>query len=165
MPPPKPGAISERLVEEPDDRNDYGEQDDHHDETQQRVAPDLPLFRAVHLVPIRLRPDLQEMPPTFAFLSAVPHGKKRTHIGCTQAVHMPREDAAAKARRLLAEGRVTVRTITTDQIVAEVRGDSARAYSTRWDPGGWHCDCDALSRCSHVRAVQLITLEPKETRP
>ena len=72
-----------------------------------------------------------------------------------------REDAATKARRLLAEGRVTVRTITADEIVAEVRGDSARTYSTRYDPSGWACTCDARSRCSHVRAVMLITLEPK----
>ena len=77
-PTPRPGATPGRLVEKPDGRNDYGEQDDHHDETQQRVTPDLALFRAVHLVPIRFRSDLQEMPPTFALLAAVPHAMKRT---------------------------------------------------------------------------------------
>ena len=76
-----------------------------------------------------------------------------------------REDAASKARRLLAEGRVTMRVITTDEIVAEVRGDSARTHSTGWDPGGWYCDCDARSRCSHVRAVQLVVLEPTGRTP
>lgn len=73
---------------------------------------------------------------------------------------MMREDAATKARRLLSEGRVTIGLLSDDEIRAEVRGDSARTYAVIWSPGGWSCPCDALSRCSHVRAVQLVTLEP-----
>jgi uncharacterized Zn finger protein len=69
-----------------------------------------------------------------------------------------RESAAVKARRLLGEG--TIRRVGTDVIVARVRGDSAREYLVSWDPAGWACPCDALGRCSHVIAVQLVVLEP-----
>jgi uncharacterized Zn finger protein len=77
---------------------------------------------------------------------------------------VPREDARGKARRLLAEGRVTLRRIGPDAIVAHVRGDSAKVYAVCWDPSGWFCPCDAAGRCSHILAVQLITLEPLPTR-
>jgi uncharacterized Zn finger protein len=77
---------------------------------------------------------------------------------------MPREGAALKARRLLSEGRVTLRRIGPDAIVARVRGDSAREYLVVWDPTGWHCPCDAAGRCSHVLAVQLVVLEPLPTK-
>ena len=76
---------------------------------------------------------------------------------------MPRETTADKAARLLAQGRVTVRRVADDAIVCRIRGDSARVYSTGWDPSGWFCNCEAGAlrrRCSHVRAVQLIALEP-----
>jgi hypothetical protein len=74
---------------------------------------------------------------------------------------MPRESAAVKAIRLLSSGRVVVRHVSDVAIVANVRGDSARIYSVSWSPEGWHCPCDAAStRCSHVQAVQLCTLEP-----
>jgi uncharacterized Zn finger protein len=71
------------------------------------------------------------------------------------------ENATTKAERLLAHGRVTIRTITDGVIEASVRGDAARQYVVGWDPRGWYCDCEALSRCSHIRAVQLVTLEPR----
>jgi hypothetical protein len=46
---------------------------------------------------------------------------------------MPREDAATKARRLLAEGRLTVRVLSEHLIEARVRGDSRlnRALGSR----------------------------------
>ena len=74
---------------------------------------------------------------------------------------MTREDAATKARRLLAEGRITLRHIGDDLVRADVRGDTARIYAVAWSPAGWSCDCDAISRCSHIRSVQLVTLEPR----
>jgi uncharacterized Zn finger protein len=77
---------------------------------------------------------------------------------------MPREDAVAKARRLLAEGRVVVLSVDETQTHAVVRGDSAELYSVWWRPGSWTCTCSALSRCSHVRAVQLCTLDPTSAR-
>jgi uncharacterized Zn finger protein len=70
------------------------------------------------------------------------------------------ENAQAKARRLCAEGRVTVRTVTDLAIVAKVRGDSAAVYHVTWSPGGWSCSCPSLRRCSHIGAVQLCTLAP-----
>jgi hypothetical protein len=76
-----------------------------------------------------------------------------------------REDAAAKARRILGEGRVN----------ADVRGDGA-VYSTGRDAHGWWCSCanddagvlvkfanEAKGRCSHLLAVGLIVaVEPRE---
>jgi uncharacterized Zn finger protein len=71
---------------------------------------------------------------------------------------MPREDAQTKARRLVSEGRVTIRRIRDDLIAAHVRGDTAEVYAVTLEPDGWSCGCPALGRCSHVRAVQLVTL-------
>ena len=71
-----------------------------------------------------------------------------------------REDAATKARRLLGEGRLTLRVLEEDEIVATVRGDSARIHTVHWDSDGWSDDCDAVGKCSHIRALQLVVLEP-----
>jgi len=77
-----------------------------------------------------------------------------------------REDAQTKARRLAAEGRVTVRHVSDDAITATVRGDSARCYWVTWSPTGWVCPCDSVGArpCSHIRSVQLTTLEPLSTK-
>ncbi len=75
-----------------------------------------------------------------------------------------REDFAAKARRLLAEGRVTIRRVgfaSADYatVIADVRGDSAEVYTVAYAPkGGWSCTCPARSRCSHGQAVMLVTV-------
>jgi hypothetical protein len=71
-----------------------------------------------------------------------------------------REDAQTKAARLAGSGRCIVRRVADDSIVANVRGDSAMVYIVTWSPAGWSCSCAALGRCSHIRAVQLVTLEP-----
>jgi hypothetical protein len=74
---------------------------------------------------------------------------------------VPRENAAAKARRLLAEGRVTIIRVDGSQVDALVRGDSAQNYLVQHRPGWWTCPCDALSTlCSHVQAVMLVTVVP-----
>jgi uncharacterized Zn finger protein len=70
------------------------------------------------------------------------------------------EDAAMKARRLLAEGRLILRIISDDLIRANVRGDSAKVYAVRWTPSGWSCPCEAVGRCSHIMATMLVVLEP-----
>jgi len=76
------------------------------------------------------------------------------------------ENAAAKGRRLLVEGRV--RLIEVDEagghVVADVRGDSARIYAVIYGAGdGWRCDCPTYGVCSHIRAVQLVVaVEPRE---
>lgn len=71
---------------------------------------------------------------------------------------------------MLVEGRVRVVEASEDDghVQAEVRSDSARVYVVTFqtDDGGWSCGCAARGVCSHVRAVQLVTvLEPREERP
>lgn len=62
-----------------------------------------------------------------------------------------REDAAGKARRLLAEGRVYVVRIDGAHVDAVVRGASAELYHVRHDGDEWSCTCPAVGpRCSHV---------------
>jgi uncharacterized Zn finger protein len=79
---------------------------------------------------------------------------------------VPRESAHEKGVRLAGSGRLTLRRLEEDVIVAKVRGDSARIYSTGWTPAGWFCTCPFGENaspgraCSHVRALQLVVLEP-----
>ena len=73
---------------------------------------------------------------------------------------MPRENAALKARRLLTEGRLVVKIANERVIAATVRGDSGEVYRVGADPGDWYCSCPALSRCSHIQALMLVTLRP-----
>jgi uncharacterized Zn finger protein len=80
-----------------------------------------------------------------------------------------RETVAVKARRLLVEGRVRIVAASEDDghVAAEVRGDTARVYAVSFDAGdgGWSCSCAARTGCSHVRALQLVTVvEPRESR-
>jgi uncharacterized Zn finger protein len=71
-----------------------------------------------------------------------------------------REDAATKARRLLAEGRCYVVRVSGDHVDAVIRGDT-ELHHIRHDGGSWGCTCPAGNigsrRCSHIRALQLIT--------
>jgi uncharacterized Zn finger protein len=71
---------------------------------------------------------------------------------------MPRENAATKARRLLAEGRLDVRYRQGRDVRATVRGDSAEVYSVGHEPGRWWCTCPALGACSHLKALQLVVV-------
>jgi uncharacterized Zn finger protein len=69
----------------------------------------------------------------------------------------PRENAAAKARRLLTEGRVTITRVDGSAVDAIVRGDSG-FHLVQHRPGSWTCPCDAVGAlCSHVKAVRLVT--------
>jgi hypothetical protein len=70
-----------------------------------------------------------------------------------------RENAAAKSRRLLTEGRLRVLAVELDgwRCRAEVRGDSGAIYDVGRDPGaGWFCSCPAVRPCSHDFALQLV---------
>jgi hypothetical protein len=73
-----------------------------------------------------------------------------------------RETSEAKARRLLADGRVTVLRADDDTglIVAEVQGDSRTHRTLRQPTGRWQCDCPAFAQfhrnCSHLLSVQRI---------
>jgi len=71
---------------------------------------------------------------------------------------MPRESAFTKARRLLAEGRITIRRADDRTLTAEVRGDSAHVYHTGFERE-WYCSCAHAApstKCSHVLALMLI---------
>ena len=71
-----------------------------------------------------------------------------------------RENAQAKGRRLLAEGRLVVDAVLGDAITAHCRGDSGEVYDCGYERGGWYCHCPALTRCSHMIALQLVTVAP-----
>jgi len=71
-----------------------------------------------------------------------------------------RESAFVKGRRLLVEGRVVVRLADSQTIRAMVRGDSGEWYRTSYERGGWACSCPCIGRCSHLIALQLVTIRP-----
>lgn len=74
---------------------------------------------------------------------------------------MPRENAAAKGRRLLTEARVRVlEAHEHDNVYAfEVRGDSAAIYTVvHDDSGGWDCNCPTRGTCSHLVACMLVVV-------
>jgi hypothetical protein len=81
---------------------------------------------------------------------------------------MPRETITEKAARLAGTGRITLRLLSDEAIVAQVRGDSAKVYRTGWDPAGWFCSCEGSAfshrACSHIRSVMLVVLEPIPTK-
>jgi uncharacterized Zn finger protein len=68
-----------------------------------------------------------------------------------------RENAAAKGRRYLTEGRVIVTHVRPGTVVrAVVRGDGA-LHRCGWDAGTWWCQCPARSdACAHLVALRLI---------
>jgi uncharacterized Zn finger protein len=72
---------------------------------------------------------------------------------------MSRESVEVKGRRYLTEGRVVVEAVDPRRIVATVRGSGA-IHTVAYEPGGWCCTCEALGRCSHLVALQLVTVAP-----
>jgi hypothetical protein len=76
-----------------------------------------------------------------------------------------RERADVKARRYLAEGRLTVMTCGEWQVEAACKGDSGHVYVLGYSRDGWWCECPAV-RCSHLIALQLVTSPRRvSTRP
>jgi uncharacterized Zn finger protein len=71
-----------------------------------------------------------------------------------------RENAEMKGRRYLIEGRLLVHAVTETTILATVRG-SGEFYRLGYSPEGWWCECPALGRCSHLVALQAVTVRPK----
>ena len=73
---------------------------------------------------------------------------------------MPREDAAAKGRRLLTEARIRVIDANEhDNTYAfEVRGDHAALYAVTYDADGWACTCPTRGLCSHLVAAMLVVV-------
>jgi uncharacterized Zn finger protein len=69
---------------------------------------------------------------------------------------VPRENAEAKGRRYLVEGRLVVERVAGGEIRARCRGGGA-VYELGLERGEWFCNCPALGLCSHLVALQLVT--------
>jgi uncharacterized Zn finger protein len=69
-----------------------------------------------------------------------------------------RESSAAKALRLLIEGRVRIRIVNAGKVRADVRGDSGTVHRVGYAGGTWTCSCEVPAHrpCSHRRAVWLV---------
>jgi uncharacterized Zn finger protein len=72
---------------------------------------------------------------------------------------MARENAEAKARRYIGEGRLTLIHVDARQVLAKCKG-GGEEYVLGYRPGGWWCNCPALGRCSHLLALMLVTVRP-----
>jgi uncharacterized Zn finger protein len=73
-----------------------------------------------------------------------------------------RENVEQKARRYLAEGRLTILHLDELGIVAICKGGGA-FYNVRWSPErSWSCDCPAKGACAHMRALQQVTVRQPE---
>jgi len=71
-----------------------------------------------------------------------------------------RENAEAKGRRYLTEGRLLIHTVSDRYIVGEVRGDG-EVHHVTGDEGGWSCSCPATSEhCAHLIALRLVCIRP-----
>lgn len=79
---------------------------------------------------------------------------------------MTRENAAEKARRYLAEGRLVVTAVDGDHLTATCRGGGA-VYELDHRPGrGWSCTCPARTdRCAHLHALQLVVAVAADRSP
>jgi hypothetical protein len=62
----------------------------------------------------------------------------------------------------LCEHRLTVLRVAPDRIEAECRGGGA-IYRLGWDGGRWSCNCPALGVCSHLHALQAVTVREMGT--
>lgn len=67
---------------------------------------------------------------------------------------VPRTDD--RSDTYLIEGRLTVESVSDEEIRATVRGLS-RSYRLGHDRNGWWCDCGSTRSCSHLRALQRVT--------
>ena len=68
-----------------------------------------------------------------------------------------RENAVAKGRRYIAEGRLIVRELDTraGTVRATCRGAGAVYELGRDHRGKWWCTCPAYTTCAHLAALQL----------
>lgn len=70
-----------------------------------------------------------------------------------------RENAQAKGRRYLTEGRLYVRVAGPGGIRALCRGQG-EVWQVGYEHGSWFCTCPARGTCSHLVALQLVTVRP-----
>lgn len=70
---------------------------------------------------------------------------------------MPRENAAAKSRRYVAEARLVVTSVHNGRVTSTCRGDGA-IWEQSYRAGVWSCSCPARTAdCAHLRALRLVT--------
>jgi uncharacterized Zn finger protein len=77
---------------------------------------------------------------------------------------MVRENAEAKARRYLVEGRLEVQRVEAGNVLARCLGDEGDFYRVHWDEAQrrWTCTCPAFGpRCAHVLALARVVRKPK----
>ena len=68
---------------------------------------------------------------------------------------MGRENAQTKAMRYLVEGRIIIRFVDGERVLARVRGRAV--YDVEHQAGsGWSCSCPARGRCAHILAVSHV---------
>ncbi len=78
------------------------------------------------------------------------------------AVVVTREPVEEKARRYLAEGRLTVGHVDAAGVVLAVcRGESGEYALAHTLDDGWTCDCPARRDCAHLAALRLVTRPPE----
>jgi uncharacterized Zn finger protein len=69
-----------------------------------------------------------------------------------------RENADAKGRRYVSEGRLTVEEVGPDLVRATCKG-SGRVHDCGWSRSlGWSCSCPSIGRCSHLVALMLVVV-------
>ena len=66
-----------------------------------------------------------------------------------------RDNARAKAGRLLVGGAVSILGVTQHRCTASVKGDTA-THAVTFDGDRWTCDCAAVGPCSHALAVARV---------
>lgn len=68
-----------------------------------------------------------------------------------------REDAFAKGKRYILEGRLTIESVN-GSVAATAKGDGA-VYRLGWERGRWFCDCPCRTdQCSHLKALRLVVV-------
>lgn len=73
-----------------------------------------------------------------------------------------RENAHAKAKRYLHEGRLVVERVDRRAVIATARGDG-QLYRLGWTPAqGWVCTCLARGRCCHLIALGSVVAVDRE---
>ena len=73
-----------------------------------------------------------------------------------------RESAAAKGRRYLVEGRLSLLHVSDKLIIANCHGDQGDTYTLGYDFNRktWRCDCPARGVCAHIVALALVVEKP-----
>ena len=72
------------------------------------------------------------------------------------------ENAEAKGRRYLVEGRLEVQRVDSESVLARCLGDEGDFYRVHWDEERrWTCSCPAFGpRCAHVLALARVVRKP-----